>query len=240
MSTLTSLQKAFAPAGVLRASINLGNPLLVRRAPETAAPVGVSIDLAQALAKRLDLAVVDGDDLHLPESVAKMRAGIPLQDEDRWPWLDRIGQCLDAPVQQGHGRVVACSALKRAYRDLLRAASPGLRFVFLDIDRDKAEILGVPPERVFALPPSMTFEEAAATPVVYGTSLYALKQRGRLAPGRRVPVPPAWRHRDAVLPGRPGQDVREACHRQPRVETTDFQEKNAEPLEQKKPTRQSQ
>ena len=55
MSTLTSLQKAFAPAGVLRASINLGNPLLVRRAPETAAPVGVSIDLAQALAKRLGL-----------------------------------------------------------------------------------------------------------------------------------------------------------------------------------------
>ncbi len=55
MSTLTSLQKAFAPAGVLRASINLGNPLLVRRAPETAAPVGVSIDLAQGLAKRLGL-----------------------------------------------------------------------------------------------------------------------------------------------------------------------------------------
>ena len=55
MSTLTSLQKAFAPTGVLRASINLGNPLLVRRAPETAAPVGVSIDLAQALAKRLGL-----------------------------------------------------------------------------------------------------------------------------------------------------------------------------------------
>ena len=55
MSTLTSLQKAFAPAGVLRASINLGNPLLVRRAPETSAPVGVSIDLAQALAKRLGL-----------------------------------------------------------------------------------------------------------------------------------------------------------------------------------------
>jgi carbohydrate kinase (thermoresistant glucokinase family) len=85
--------------------------------------------LAQALAERVGLEMVDGDDLHLPQSVEKMRAGIPLQDSDRWPWLDRIGAHL--AQAQAHGRVVACSALKRAYRDQLRAVAPDLRLVYL-------------------------------------------------------------------------------------------------------------
>ncbi len=88
--------------------------------------------LAASLAQRLGLEMVDGDDLHRPESVAKMRAGIPLQDEDRWPWLERIGQCLDTPVQRGQGRVVACSALKRVYRDRIRQHASRVLFVFLD------------------------------------------------------------------------------------------------------------
>ena len=88
--------------------------------------------LAASLAQRLQLDMVDGDDLHLPESVAKMRAGIALHDEDRWPWLERIGQCLDAPVQQRHGRVVACSALKRIYRDRIRRHALRVLFVFLN------------------------------------------------------------------------------------------------------------
>lgn len=92
--------------------------------------------LAATLAQRLGLDMVDGDDLHLPESVAKMRAGIALQDEDRWPWLERIGQCLDAPVQQGQGRVVACSALRRVYRDRIRQHAPRVLFVFLDGSAD--------------------------------------------------------------------------------------------------------
>jgi gluconokinase len=71
--------------------------------------------MAAALGERLGLHMVDGDDLHLPESVAKMRAGIALEDADRWPWLDRIGDYLTQPHPQG--RVVACSALKRVYRD---------------------------------------------------------------------------------------------------------------------------
>ena len=74
--------------------------------------------MAAALGERLGLDMVDGDDLHLPESVAKMRSGIALQDADRWPWLDRIGEYLSQPHAQG--RVVACSALKRAYRDRIR------------------------------------------------------------------------------------------------------------------------
>lgn len=92
--------------------------------------------VAASLAERLQLEMVDGDDLHLPESVAKMRAGIPLQDEDRWPWLERIGQCLDAPIRQGQGRVVACSALKRVYRDRIRQHASRVLFVFLDGSAD--------------------------------------------------------------------------------------------------------
>jgi gluconokinase len=90
--------------------------------------------VADSVAKRLGLLAVDGDDLHAPASVAKMRAGQPLTDEDRWPWLDRVGATLGDAVASPAGTVVACSALRRAYRDRLRAACPGLRFVFLDGD----------------------------------------------------------------------------------------------------------
>jgi carbohydrate kinase (thermoresistant glucokinase family) len=88
--------------------------------------------MATALGERLSLEMVDGDDLHLPESVAKMRSGIALQDADRWPWLDRIGQYLAQAHAQG--RVVACSALKRAYRDRIREQAGDVCFVFLDGD----------------------------------------------------------------------------------------------------------
>ena len=88
--------------------------------------------MAAALGERLGLDMVDGDDLHLPESVAKMRSGIALQDADRWPWLDQIGQYLAQAHAQG--RVVACSALKRAYRDRIREQAGDVCFVFLDGD----------------------------------------------------------------------------------------------------------
>ncbi|MEY3612572.1 MAG: Thermoresistant gluconokinase [Pseudomonadota bacterium] len=88
--------------------------------------------IASALGARLGLEMVDGDDLHLPESVAKMRAGIALEDADRWPWLDRIGHYL--AQAHGAGRVVACSALKRVYRERIRAQAGDVCFVFLDGD----------------------------------------------------------------------------------------------------------
>jgi len=78
-----------------------------------------------ALAEALDVPFVEGDDLHPPANRAKMAAGIPLTDDDRAPWLERIAAELDRPV------VVACSALKRSYRDTLRAAAPDLALVFL-------------------------------------------------------------------------------------------------------------
>ena len=90
--------------------------------------------MAAALSERLGLDMVDGDDLHLPQSVAKMRAGVALQDDDRWPWLDRIGNYLSQPHAQG--RVVACSALKRAYRDRIREQAGEVCFVFLDGEFD--------------------------------------------------------------------------------------------------------
>jgi gluconokinase len=81
------------------------------------------------IADRLQLAFRDADDFHPPANIAKMSAGRPLTDEDRWPWLDAIGGWL--AEHRGQGCVVTCSALKRAYRDRLRAAAPELRFVFL-------------------------------------------------------------------------------------------------------------
>lgn len=79
-----------------------------------------------AVAAALGLPFVEGDDLHPPANVAKMAAGIPLDDADRAPWLDLVAAELAARPS-----VVACSALKRAYRDRLRAAAPDLALVFL-------------------------------------------------------------------------------------------------------------
>ncbi len=88
--------------------------------------------VGRTLAAALRMEFVDGDDLHSPEARAKMGAGVALTDDDRWPWLDRVGARLAL------GRVViACSALRRAYRDRLRAAAgPALKFIYLEADRE--------------------------------------------------------------------------------------------------------
>ena len=95
--------------------------------------------VAVGIAAALSLQFVDGDALHLPRSVAKMQAGIALDDADRWPWLDRIGACLADSARSPRGVVVACSALKRAYRDRIRGAATGVAFVFLDGPADLIE-----------------------------------------------------------------------------------------------------
>jgi gluconokinase len=91
--------------------------------------------LGQALAERCGLPLIEGDDFHRPDSRAKMRAGVPLTDADRRGWLDALA---DELVRQPSGAVLTCSALKRCYRDRLRAAVPGLRFVYMEIDREAA------------------------------------------------------------------------------------------------------
>ncbi|MCC6927583.1 MAG: gluconokinase [Gemmatimonadaceae bacterium] len=87
-----------------------------------------------ALASALGVEFVEGDDLHPAENRARMSAGIPLTDADRAGWLRTLAEQLAQAHREGRGLVVACSALKRAYRDVLRAGAP-VRFVFLDGDR---------------------------------------------------------------------------------------------------------
>jgi gluconokinase len=92
--------------------------------------------VGRVLAQRLGWPYVDGDDLHPAANVAKMAAGHPLNDEDRWPWLRAIRGQLDTwDATVGDG-VVACSALRRVYRDVLRDGPGETRFVFLDVDPD--------------------------------------------------------------------------------------------------------
>lgn len=90
--------------------------------------------LARAIAKRLIYRFIEGDDLHPTGNIAKMSAGIPLTDEDRWPWLARVATTL----REEPATVVTCSALKRAYRDWLRreACTP-IRFVHVVLDKNQ-------------------------------------------------------------------------------------------------------
>jgi len=91
------------------------------------------------IATRFGIPFVDGDGLHSAANVAKMHAGIALEDADRAPWLDAVGAVLGDVSAYPEGVVVACSALKRAYRDRLRAASGGCRFLYLALPPVVAE-----------------------------------------------------------------------------------------------------
>ncbi|WJY49489.1 gluconokinase [Streptomyces chengbuensis] len=85
------------------------------------------------IAEALGVPYAEGDDFHPADNIAKMSAGIPLDDADREPWLDAIGRW--AHGRAGLGGVVSCSALKRIYRDRLRAAAPDVEFLHLTGDR---------------------------------------------------------------------------------------------------------
>ncbi|MEV7775480.1 gluconokinase [Kitasatospora sp. NPDC086791] len=105
------------------------------RTPLTVVVMGVSgvgkTTLARLLADRLDLPFAEADDFHPAANIAKMSAGVPLDDEDRAPWLRAIGVWLAERTEDGTGGVVTCSALKHRYRDTLRAACPGAFFLHL-------------------------------------------------------------------------------------------------------------
>lgn len=92
--------------------------------------------VARLLAQRLGIPFAEADDFHPPANIAKMSAGVPLDDADRRPWLEAIGRRLRQADAAGIGCVVACSALKRRYRDTLRAACPGVFFLHLTADHD--------------------------------------------------------------------------------------------------------
>ncbi len=90
--------------------------------------------VGRLLATQTGWPFLDADDLHSPESVAKMTTGTPLTDADREPWLADVAAWIAQRRDAGESGVVACSALKRSYRDRLRQADPELRFVYLQSD----------------------------------------------------------------------------------------------------------
>jgi gluconokinase len=92
--------------------------------------------IAQALARRLGARFLDADDFHPPANVAKMAGGVPLDDDDRWPWLDRLNQELRTAAAEGGAVVLACSALKSVYRARLAAGVEGLQLVLLTGSRE--------------------------------------------------------------------------------------------------------
>ena len=87
--------------------------------------------VGRRIAERMDWPFVEGDDLHPETNRRKMAAGTPLTDEDRWPWLDRIVETMRRAGAEGGSMVVACSALRRVYRDRLRGCGAEVRFLHL-------------------------------------------------------------------------------------------------------------
>ncbi|MET4638953.1 gluconokinase [Mycetocola sp. 2940] len=88
------------------------------------------------IAGALGVPFVDGDSLHPQSNIEKMAGGQPLNDHDRWPWLATVGKTLADAGRQGTGMVIACSALRRAYRDAILTEAPDTRFVHLSGSRE--------------------------------------------------------------------------------------------------------
>jgi len=114
-----------------------------------------------ALADALGMAFVEGDAYHPPTNVQRMAAGIPLTDADRLPWLQALAARLRESDETGAGLVMACSALKRSYRDMLRAGAANVTFIYLHGDRELlAARLAQRPEHF--MPPSLMESQLAA------------------------------------------------------------------------------
>src|SRR6266850_8284720 len=90
--------------------------------------------IAKALADRMGWAFEEGDDLHPGSDITKMHSGHPLDDRDRWPWLEKVAAWIDGWRQAGTSGVITCSALKRRYRDFLARGRPEVRLLYLHGD----------------------------------------------------------------------------------------------------------
>jgi gluconokinase len=90
--------------------------------------------IGRLLAERLGWEFLDADDFHPPANIAKMRAGMPLDDSDRAPWLSALNEALRTSLAAGRHPVLACSSLKESYREVLRRGVDGLRIVYLKGD----------------------------------------------------------------------------------------------------------
>jgi len=140
------MQAALHGAGRYTRGLAVTSPSPVQGGPQRSGPAIVLVmgvagsgktTFGQHLATALGWSYAEGDSFHPAANLAKMANGIPLSDADRWPWLEAIAGWIRAETAAGRSGVVACSALKRAYRDRLRAAWPALRLVTLDVDRDE-------------------------------------------------------------------------------------------------------
>jgi gluconokinase len=131
------------PSTIAPTGSHAGLAMTPQQQPSIVVVMGVAgsgkTTIGEALAKRLGWSFADGDSLHPAANIAKMAAGIPLTDDDRWPWLDAIAEWIRERVAAGEPGVVACSALKRAYRDRLRQEAPALRIVYLEGSREVLE-----------------------------------------------------------------------------------------------------
>jgi carbohydrate kinase (thermoresistant glucokinase family) len=95
--------------------------------------------IAALLAERLGWTFEEGDSLHPAANVEKMAAGVPLTDDDRWPWLAKIADWIDGRLDTGENGIITCSALKRSYRNVLNRRGSGVEFVYLALDRADLE-----------------------------------------------------------------------------------------------------
>jgi gluconokinase len=159
--------------------------------------------IARRLAAALGWRFMDGDDLHPPANLAKMAAGIPLTDADRWPWLDGIVGWMRAERAAGRHGVVACSALRRVYRERLQTAGPDVRFVYLDVAHDELarrmrtrehfmppELLGsqlATLEEPASDEPALRVEASGSVEETLAQVLRGLKQQGVLQGGASAP-----------------------------------------------------
>jgi gluconokinase len=144
--------------------------------------------VAAELVKRLGWPFAEGDDFHPPENVAKMHAGIPLDDDDRWPWLRRLADWIGEHEKAGRSAVVTCSALKRSYRDVLREGHPSVWFAHVRADPSLIQ-QRVETRRGHYMPPSLL-----------GSQLEILQPLADDEPGAQISgVDPAGQVADHVL-----------------------------------------
>ena len=153
--------------------------------------------LGSVLAQRLGCRFLEGDAFHDPAAVAKMRAGRPLDDDDRWPWLDRLGAAVGEAVRSGGIAVAACSALKRDYRERLVAAIDApTRFVLLEAEPE--ELVRRLTQRAGHYMPASLLRSQLATLERPGTDEPVLCLETTVSPGQLCERVEAWLKRVAV------------------------------------------
>lgn len=150
--------------------------------------------LAVAIAEASGLPLVEGDDFHSAANRAKMSQGVALTDADRDGWLDALGEQIRV---RPAGLVLTCSALKRNYRDRLRKVRPGLRFVFLEIDRDQALARVAARSASHFYPTSLVDSQFATLESPVGEA-GVLRVDARLPLAQLLPQVSDWLHKEAI------------------------------------------